>query len=510
MSQSVQSSGGTITKKKLRRRKFREPQQAWKKLRSIFRPLEEQNYMKYRRVLGFGGFGIVQLWDINNEKGERARSVAIKTPIKPDDNGNDLKREIWWTKRFTGSEHLVQLVDLGEKARGIVDYNNENSTGPPIMVMEELGQGSLDLMMSRIKYMKAINHTLPENERALEYIPNTILWSIFLCLTRACIGMAYPPVSPESGQGASNRETMSGAPPIQDSNYVHNDIDVGNIFVANPIDHPRDNEHPWAPIVKIADYGCMVQWDDNWGIDQKMSSLWGKPAYKAPEQLGTRALRRGAVGTHTNVYQIGQVMHDLITLERIPYGDRAKLIRELPDGADMDTYGWRLLDFEGYYKIEEDWANVDFELRTLAAGCMADLELERPPLGHLEHIILNRLSNIYQQANDARQGLNPPPAESVPGQPSPAAGPDLYKNRVPMWEVEPDTILNSFCKDYFESTWGDTDRYREFWSKPTVPTKSPTQPLQPGKAQSLNRLLETRQRLEGSGSPISYVQHGDN
>lgn len=56
--------------------------------------------MKYQRVLGFGGFGIVQLWNIHNDDNSVDRAVAIKTVIDPKDARVTaaLRREIGWAK----------------------------------------------------------------------------------------------------------------------------------------------------------------------------------------------------------------------------------------------------------------------------------------------------------------------------------------------------------------------------------------------------------------------------
>ncbi|KAJ8127693.1 hypothetical protein O1611_g5941 [Lasiodiplodia mahajangana] len=161
----------------LRHFKFKDPQRVWKRTRQDFKVFEELGDIKYERVLGFGGFGIVQLW--RTADGKR---VAIKSILKEhhDIRSRALKREIWWTR--------------------------------------------------------------------------------------------------------------------------------------------------------IADYGCMVEWDDNWPKKQKLRSLWGKPAYKAPEQFRPNCLIEGALGPHTNVYQIGQTMHDLLTLRPLSYQERSCAIeeREIP------------------------------------------------------------------------------------------------------------------------------------------------------------------------------------
>lgn len=86
-------------------------------------------------------------------------------------------------KQFTGCEHLVQLVDLPGYTE-FENVNNEDCWGLPVIAMEEFGSGSLELLMSRLRQVKRLNSQVPEEckeIRAMEYIPNRALWSIFLC-----------------------------------------------------------------------------------------------------------------------------------------------------------------------------------------------------------------------------------------------------------------------------------------------------------------------------------------
>lgn len=69
--------------------------------------------MRYRKVLGFGGFGIVQLWDLLNPDGTHNRAVAIKSIVKPGSVSCSaaMRREIWWAKvcKWSFSFHSTEL-----------------------------------------------------------------------------------------------------------------------------------------------------------------------------------------------------------------------------------------------------------------------------------------------------------------------------------------------------------------------------------------------------------------
>ncbi|KAI0452327.1 kinase-like protein [Xylaria acuta] len=494
---------GKPTTRQLRKEKFQAPQKAWKRLRATLKAFEDEKYMKYNRVLGFGGFGLVQDWDILKKDGSRDRSIAIKTVVNKGSRSSieSIKREIWWTKKFTGSEHLIQLADLDKRVMKAANFNDEITSGMPNIAMEKLGRGSLYLLIHRIKYAADWNAIAPEHLRLMEYIPNRTLWQIFQCLTRAVIGIAYPSTLPETRKGLSIRETTQGIPDkFKPERIVHNDIDVGNIFVADPRDCPPDDEHPWAPIIKIADYGCMVQWDDTWTRAQKVASLWGKDSYKAPEQFPPRALGTLSMGDWTNVYQIGQVMQDLITLKFVNYSIRNFQWRTTENNKiGFYTYGWRLLGDKSY-RLDDDWRNVDIELRELVASCMADMTYDRPGLRELEGIISRRIADLAELVPDPRTELNPEAKESVPGQAPktglnpeskefvpgqvpktglnpeskefvPGEGPPadiLYKSRVPMGKGEPEWLLKKFYRDYFVEAWEDPDKYEDYWSKKTL------------------------------------------
>ncbi|KAK5630558.1 hypothetical protein RRF57_006273 [Xylaria bambusicola] len=452
------------------------------------------NEIRYERVLGAGGFGLVQKWATNQAKiNGRYRTVAIKTSIRPERDNcvRALKREIYWMKRFTGCEHLVQLVDLPDTTTTLENVNNENCPGIPIIVMEEFGCGSLDLLINRLFDVLRVNARVPEDQadaRAMEYIPNRALWMI-----RAVIGMAYPPENPESRKGKVIRESMSNVQPgTRPSRIIHSDIDVFNSMpiislssetihanYANLLTHSiafigypstddiqarqsADFEHVWHPIVKIADYGCMVRWDYNWTLETKKASLWGKADYKAPEQFDPN----GQFGTHTNIYQVGQIMHDLITLAPIDYKQRkaTKIDTEL---GPIWSYGGRLVECPSRnYKIKSDWINVDAELREIVAVCMAEDPVERPVLDHLEALCVSRVADMDLANRQVKLGQVSGKPVWAPGSPDEAI--DRYKSRVPAGLIEPDELLQKFYKEYFLEHWESHDKYEEYWANVTA------------------------------------------
>ncbi|KAI0513053.1 kinase-like protein [Xylaria bambusicola] len=466
------SNSSPVNTDKLRSHRFKARQRAWKRLCKELEPLVRAGEIRYNTVLGAGGFGLVQKWTTNQPKiNGRNRTVAVKTSVQAEKETclMALKREIFWMKKFTGCEHLVQLVDLPNKTTTLENVNNENCPGIPIIVMEEFGCGSLDLLINRLFDVRGMNLKVPDESaatRVLQYIPNRALWMI-----RAVIGMAYPPEDPESRKGKVIRESMNDVKPgTRPSRIIHSDIDVFNTFVgySNKDEvqarQEADSEHVWHPIVKIADYGCMVRWDYNWNRETKKASLWGKADFKAPEQFDPD----GQFGTHTNIYQVGQIMHDLITLTPVDYNHR-KMMRIDTQFGRVWTYGGRLLEFPSENRrIRHNWINVDHELRELVALCMAVDPIERPTVDHLETICVSRIAKMDLVNRQVKLGQVPESPVWVAESPDDAV--QRYKQRVPHGQVEPDTLLTKFYNEYFLEDWETHDKYEEYWANDTLQT----------------------------------------
>jgi len=85
---------------KLRTPRFLDAQAAWKRIKGNFFWFERSGGMQYVRVLGHGGFGLVQLWELYNSDGSFRRSVAVKGLIRPtgENNVRAQRNEIFWSK----------------------------------------------------------------------------------------------------------------------------------------------------------------------------------------------------------------------------------------------------------------------------------------------------------------------------------------------------------------------------------------------------------------------------
>ncbi|KAI1436858.1 kinase-like protein [Xylaria sp. CBS 124048] len=442
---------------------FQNAQRTWKSMHEKFAPYKHR-YLTYVQVLGYGGNGIVQLWKVKNlgREGLRQRSVAIKTIIKRDDEAakRRLRTEIAWHKRFKGLSHLVQLADLPEAVTKNGDINNEKCEGVPMLAMEVMTGGPGNALLENMVSVEDSNSEMPENARGITYIPTRCLWSIFLCLIRSCIGinLTSDTTTPDYN-GEPIMETTKGYKVFIPNSNVHNDIDVFNIFMGEPT---GDFEHSWGPVAKIADYGSMVAWNNNWSDQRKMDLVQGKPMFMAPEQSeGSMIVEYNSLGSHTNIYQIGRAMHDLITLgmidEEESYPEKRQINKLYVTTTGLvSTYGWRLLKSENY-KIEEPWEAVDIELREIVAACMAESPKHRPRLRVLEKAAERNMESLLKQAKaEARRDVPPVFVE------------DLYTKRVPHGQPEPNHLIEKFVEDYFYTPWNVVDHHKQFWAGRTL------------------------------------------
>ncbi|KAI1487366.1 hypothetical protein F5X96DRAFT_650217 [Biscogniauxia mediterranea] len=81
-------------------------------------------------------------------------------------------------------------------------------------------------------------------------IPNRILAWMFLCLTRACVAMAYPPGLNPDGSRQEERVDPSRKPTL----LAHYDMTTENIMFGT-VD-PQSREHSIMPSVKLIDFGA--------------------------------------------------------------------------------------------------------------------------------------------------------------------------------------------------------------------------------------------------------------
>ncbi|KAI0551212.1 kinase-like domain-containing protein [Xylaria curta] len=158
---------------------------------------------EFVRRLGLGSGAVALLFKEETQK----RNVVVKFAFSEYENRNqqaddELKNELRWLKILHGAEHIVGL--LGQELDG-------SKVSRPALVLEYVEYGSIQDLCKRLK---------ARNIR----VPNRVLWSMFLCLIRACIGFAYPPW--QNGE----HETIPADGTKKHSSIIHNDLHDENVI----------------------------------------------------------------------------------------------------------------------------------------------------------------------------------------------------------------------------------------------------------------------------------------
>ncbi|RYO78785.1 hypothetical protein DL766_003169 [Monosporascus sp. MC13-8B] len=152
----------------------------------------------------------------------RTRKVIVKVAFDADSDAS-IANEAAHLAAVRGAEHIVRLLCEGPTAAHVLSRRT---------LVEDLEEhGDWETILGRF---------IAAGRR----IPNRILWGVFLCLTRAVIGMAYPRGADADAPPA--REEMQGgrAP----STLAHQDITLKNTVVGSW--DKTDPEHRFSPITK--------------------------------------------------------------------------------------------------------------------------------------------------------------------------------------------------------------------------------------------------------------------
>ncbi|KAH9906295.1 kinase-like domain-containing protein [Xylariomycetidae sp. FL2044] len=443
-----------------RNQSFRLARRGWREATKFIKM--KTPFLKYERVLGYGGFGVVLLYTVLDAYGGPQKQVAIKfARAATNTNRREAFRlELDWLLKFKGAEHMVQLVDLPEMVLDPKEYNN-NFPSYQILVMEFMSRADLYSLVMRLTDARDDNETLKEEDRKLEYIPVRILWRIFLCLVRACVGMAYLPPGNVPDRPPVGREEIPERG--NERAIIHFDLDIYNVFMGSAL---LDDEHDVNPIAKLADFGLTKEWDDNDTTTYKEAKLLsGKRSFRTPEQQDNDDTARepGRVSSALNIFAVGMVMYCLLTVH-LPYDYLEKSETwplETPDGSRyIETCAPAIV------KTPSFWDFIDRRLRHLIARCMAKDPKLRPSLKELVDSIKERIEEANkmeqtlidaEEAEERETGKKPEPVVINTSQPPTHPAPERL------------ALLRRFYAEYINNVAADTapDPYKDFWSQPS-------------------------------------------
>ncbi|KAI1774025.1 kinase-like domain-containing protein [Hypoxylon cercidicola] len=290
----------------------------------------------FEGLIGRGAFGLAfRLVEKVSENKVRRLAVKRSLPRKED----DLRNEIRYLMRLRGAEHIVRLLASRDeeepmpgrqRARGIMNARRlglqDSLTGitGPIAVLEYMENGDLKQLVNRCI-------------RNDQLLPNRILWSLFLCLIRACIALSYPP---NGAEGQPNQLEIVPTDGTAPSLIEHADLHAANIMIGDIGGFP---EHGLVPSLKFIDFGR------------------------------TRELPQGIPD---NVWKISRIMIDLITRQQLRIstwitsynGFETRATEILPHGN-----GWQ-------------YPTLDPDLRDFLARCLAHKQQDRPDLSTMLRI----------------------------------------------------------------------------------------------------------------------------
>ncbi|KAK0616304.1 hypothetical protein B0T14DRAFT_588215 [Immersiella caudata] len=349
------------------------------------RKIMEPAGFKLLEMLGWGGMGVVCLFEVD--------------PVKGTEGDEGVKPKV------------VSLLRAKiEKERGVKRerLDEQQKSKDAVLFIEHLRHGKLDTWLC-----KAAVTGKP--------LPNEVLWEIFECLFGAVVGMSYPararfplfdnlpdeefvqqvPLYREEVEGRPQHD-LTAAKPI----VLNLDIDCLNLMVGDFDEY----EHRLIPIVKVGDLGCAIWFDDeSENPDRSLYKRWqmrtptDKHDLFTPEQFShqwdyTKTIPSEVPGQDfgvggncdwwTNVYQIAQAMCQAITL--------GGLVAP-PEQVKIEVLNFSMAELQtaeeicyGGFLLDERLDRVDKGLRHLVARCMCHYPKKRPSMETIDNMIRKR------------------------------------------------------------------------------------------------------------------------
>ncbi|KAI0010775.1 hypothetical protein F4779DRAFT_638404 [Xylariaceae sp. FL0662B] len=174
------------------------------------------------RVIGCGSYGLAIAYEEALDSDPWTRLVVVKAAID-EDSDYSIENEDTYLRAVRGAKHVIRLL-----------YSGPEVLSRMSLVTGYVEHGDWGTVLARF---------IMKRER----IPNRILWGVFLCLTRAAIGMAWPMNgdvnTPEQTETIQNRTP---------STLAHLDITLQNVLVGRWM--KQEPEHRFSPLTKLIDF----------------------------------------------------------------------------------------------------------------------------------------------------------------------------------------------------------------------------------------------------------------
>ncbi|KAJ2987886.1 hypothetical protein NUW58_g4264 [Xylaria curta] len=220
-------------------------------------------YWEYERFLGQGAFGATFLLRERDHVVRKQKRMALK--LAQHENAYDLRHEMQVLEGLRGAKHIVKMLascknlakaDTGPERNSedlssielIVEKLGPLISIPPSTAFRPLAGLSGAAMALEFLEYGDLYHFAETVRKARRRWPDRVLWSLFLCMIRVCIGMAYPP-----GRRADQPlvlETIN--PDIPAKVLTNSDIAKRNIMITSGDGH---GEHHDGHMFKMIDFG---------------------------------------------------------------------------------------------------------------------------------------------------------------------------------------------------------------------------------------------------------------
>ncbi|KAI0151845.1 hypothetical protein GGR57DRAFT_513815 [Xylariaceae sp. FL1272] len=301
------------------------------------------------------GFGLTS-FDVPQPHAPSSQSTrfVMKRALAPTGQ-RSINQETEVLNRLQGSMHIAQPSALLDDRRFT---NVLAGLCGPALVMEWIENGLLQNFIER----KA------DEEAPL---PNRMLWSIFLCLCRMVVAMAWPPGDRLGGGQRVELEIIPAGPPPK-SRLVHNDFHSQNIM----IDGLDLHEHSKVPLLKLIDFGMS-------------------------RDLPVRQNEPRDCAQKINILAVGKVLLNLIGgHERAGLSDM-DATDEKGTTRKVRSYATDLNGLSDSYKApaaikarhKQKLDNLDLELKNLVVLCCAERPDDRPSIEYLLQQVEERVRN---------------------------------------------------------------------------------------------------------------------
>ncbi|KAI0437082.1 kinase-like domain-containing protein [Xylaria telfairii] len=231
------------------------------------------------KTLGHGAHGTAILVKERSGRDGHQRRVVLKRALA--DGMAELKAEIATLGKLRGGAHFSTLLASCDDLTEFADPGPSETTFKTIFTSLHGLRGPA---LVQEYYQNGTINSLKEKAKAQNIdIPNRLLWNFYLCLVRACVGLAYLPTSPESGI-----ERLEEIPSDRAAgDLVHGDIAGGNMVIGDM--DPSTPEHSTIPVLKMIDLGSSRECAEaGKGVEENLHSV-------AVEML--RMIRKGPVKT---------------------------------------------------------------------------------------------------------------------------------------------------------------------------------------------------------------------